>query len=115
MSRRKKNKVVDTGKDRHRNYAEEIYFSQKNELVWICDASRGFRAGVGKIFSRRAAATNFKLLRAAQYAAKAVSKLDCHAIKMKNMLKSLENIIHPQYGNALHVYNAFIRYQVIRK
>ena len=24
------------------------------------------------------------------------------------MLKSSENIIHPQYGNALSVYNAFI-------
>ena len=47
--------------------------------------------------------------------AKAVSKLDCHAIKMKNLLKSFENIINPQYGKALHVYNAFIRYQAIRK
>ena len=72
-------------------------------------------AGVGKLFSRRAAVTHFKLLRAAQYVAKAVSKLDCHAVKMKNMLRSFENIIHPQYGNVLHVHNAFIRYQAIRK
>ena len=50
-----------------------------------------------------------------QYGAKAVSKLDCHAIEMKNMLTNFENIIHPQYGNALHVYNAFIRYQAVRK
>ena len=27
---------------------------------------------------------------------------------MKNVLKSSESIIHPQHGNALHVYNAFI-------
>ena len=74
-----------------------------------------FRPGVGKLFGRRAAVTNFKFLSAARYVAKAVSKLDCHAIKMKNMPKSFENIIHPQYGNALHVYNAFIRYQAIRK
>ena len=44
------------------------------------------------------------------------SKLDCHAMNMKNMLRSFDNTIHPQYGNALHVYNAlFIRYQAIRK
>ena len=36
-------------------------------------------------------------------------------MKMKYMLKSFDNIIHPQYGNSLHVYNAFIRYQAIRK
>ena len=24
---------------------------------------------------------------------------------MENMLKSFENMIHPQYGNTLHVYN----------
>ena len=33
----------------------------------------------------------------------------------KNMLKSYEKIIHPQYGNALHVYNAFKRYHEIIK
>ena len=35
--------------------------------------------------------------------------------KNEKVLKSFENIIHPQYDNALHVYNAFIRYQAIRK
>ena len=44
-----------------------------------------------------------------------LSRLDCHTITIKNMLKSFENIIHPQYGNAGNVYNALIRYQVIRK
>ena len=70
---------------------------------------------MGKLFSTRAAITKFKFWRAAQYVAKAVSELDCHAIKMKNMLKYFETIIHPLYGNALHIYNAFIRYQAIRK
>ena len=70
---------------------------------------------MGKLFSRKAAVTNFKFERDAQYVAEAVSKLDCHAIEMKNTLKSFENIIHPQYGNAFHVYGVFIRYQVIRK
>ena len=45
----------------------------------------------------------------------AVSKLDCHAMKMTNVLKYFENIIRPQYGNALHFYNAFVWYQAIRK
>ena len=72
--------------------------------------NKGSRAGVGKLFNTRAAITNSKFLQD-----KAVSKFDCHAIKMKNMLTSFQNIIHPQYGNALHVYNAFIRYQAIRK
>ena len=49
------------------------------------------------------------------YVTKAVSKFDCHAIKMKYMSESFEAIIHPQYGNALHVHNASIRYQAIRK
>ena len=31
------------------------------------------------------------------------------------MLKSFENIIHSQYGETLHVYKEFIRYQAIRK
>ena len=43
------------------------------------------------------------------------SKLDCHAVKTKHVLKSFENTIQPQYGNALHTYNAFIRYQAVRK
>ena len=48
-------------------------------------------AGVGKPFSTRAAVINFKTLkRAAQYVAKAVSKLDCHTIRMKSMPKSFE-------------------------
>ena len=68
-----------------------------------------------KLFCKRAAVTNSKFLRAAQYVAKAVSKLDCDAIKMKNVLQSFENTIHPQFGNASHVYNAFIRHQAIRK
>ena len=71
------------------------------------------KTAVGKLFSTRTAVTNFNFLRPAQYVAKAFSKLDCHAIKMKNMLKYFENIIHPQYGK--HVYNAFIRYQATRK
>ena len=71
--------------------------------------------GVGQLFSTRAAVKNFQFYRAAQYVAMAVSKLDCHAIKMKNLRISFENTIYPQYGNALHVYNAFIRYQAIRK
>ena len=70
---------------------------------------------MGKPLSRRAAATNLKFYRAAQYVAKAVSKLDCHAMKMRNMLKPFENTIHPQHGNTLNLYNAFIRYQAIRK
>ena len=49
------------------------------------------------------------------HVAKAFSNLDCHAIEMKNMLQSFENIIHPQWGNALHLCNALIRYQAIRK
>ena len=72
-------------------------------------------SGVGKLFSRRAVVTNLKFSRAAQQVAKAVSKLDFQAIKMKNMLKSFESIIYLQYGNALHVYNELIRYQAIRK
>ena len=36
-------------------------------------------------------------------------------MKVKSMHKSFENIFHPQCGNALHVYNAFMRYQVIGK
>ena len=68
-----------------------------------------------KLFSTRAAVTNFKFERAAQQVAKAVSKLDGPAIKMNNMLKSFENIIRSQHGETLHVYNAFIRYQAIRK
>ena len=51
----------------------------------------------------------------AQQVAKAVSKLYFPAIKMNNMLKSFENIFHSQHGETLHVYNAFIRYQAIRK
>ena len=31
------------------------------------------------------------------------------------MLKTFKNIIHPQYDDALHGYNALIRYQAIRK
>ena len=51
---------------------------------------RGCRSDTGKIFSRRAVVTNLKFYRAIQYVAKAVPKLDCYAIKMKNMLKSFE-------------------------
>ena len=71
--------------------------------------------GVGKLFSTRAGVTNFKFKRTAQQVAKAVSKLDFPAIKMKYMLKSFENIIHSQYGETSHVYKEFIRHQAIRK
>ena len=74
-----------------------------------------YHADVGKLFSTRAAVTNFRFLRAERYVAKASSKLDCHEIRLKNMLKSFENGIHVQYCNGLHVYNVFIRYQAIRK
>ena len=66
-------------------------------------------------FSAQGPQSHFKFERAAQQVSKAVSKLDCPAIKMNNLLKSFENIIHSQHGETLHVYNAFIQYQAIRK
>ena len=62
-------------------------------------------------FQHKVRSHKFKFERASQYVAKAVSKLDWHAVEMKNMLKSFKNITHPQFGNALYVYNTFIRYQ----
>ena len=70
---------------------------------------------MGKLFNTRVAVTNFKLLRAMQNVVMAFSKLNCHAMKMQYVLKSFEDIIYHQYGNALNVYDAFIRYQAMRK
>ena len=66
-------------------------------------------------FSAQGLQSQISSFKGAQFVVRAFSKSDCRAIKMKNMLKSFENIIHPQHGNALHVYNAFIRYQAISK
>ena len=100
-----------------------INYMKKKKLLWsaslpfMASGTPGFlqvASSVGKLFSKRAAVTNFKFERAVKDFPKAFQKLDFHAIKMKDMLKSFENIIHPKYGNALYVYNAFIRYQAIK-
>ena len=72
-------------------------------------------AGVDNLFSTRAAVANIEILKGLTVCCQGFSKLDCPAIEIKNMPKSFESIIGPQYGNALHVYDAFLRYQAIRK
>ena len=71
-----------------------------------------FRPGVDKLFSTRAAVMNLSFKGPHSMLPRL---FQLSRSRNENMLKSFENRIHLQYGNALHDYNAFIGYQAIRK